>query len=59
MTILKLSSSLTHSSCRGGGGNGGGRAGEESGEVKMGVKHTCYDLDLFLCILNLLIFSCC
>ena len=35
------------------------RGREESGEVKMGVKHTCYDLDLSLCILNLLIFSCC
>ena len=58
MTIFKPSSSLTHSSSREGEG-GGGRGGEESGEVKMGVKHSCYNLDLSLCILNLLIFSCC
>ena len=33
--------------------------GGGSGEVKTGVKHTCYDLDLSSCLLNLLIFSCC
>ena len=38
---------------------GGGSGWEGSGEVKTGVKHTCYDLDLSSCLLNLLIFSCC
>lgn len=36
-----------------------GEGGGGSGEVKTGVKHTCYDLDLSSCLLNLLIFSCC
>ena len=38
---------------------GEGEGGEGSGEVKTGVKHTCYDLDLSSCLLNLLIFLCC